>query len=695
MKKLISKQKPVMLIGLAGCGKTQLVGGTLKGLDSAETLTTLINFNFFTNAKLLQGTMEAPLEKKTGTNFGPPGANSRMVYFLDDLNLPEVDSYNTQSALALVRQHLDYGHWYDLSKDIISVKNIRRCQYIACMNHTAGSFEINPRLQRHFTSFAIGFPGPTSLLTIYQTFLDGHLKLFSSEIQQLSSNLINAALVLHSGCVKNFRKTAKNFHYEFNLRHLSNVFQGLLVAGPESFSNPSKFVQLWLHESERVYGDLLVSKGDLGRYKLDAQTQAKRRFPAFNMAKYFAVENADPLIFCHFVDGYNENERQYDQVTNIESITDIFKAALFEHNEDNPAMNLVLFADAVKHVCRISRIVLNPAGHALLVGVGGSGKRSLSRLAAFICSYLVKQIIITSSYTLNDFKTDLQQMYRRAGLKDEGIMFLFTDSQITNERFLVYMNDLLSSGNVPDLFSIEDVDDIISTITPKVKASGVAVERGNCWEFFINTVRKNLHVVLSFSPMSDDFRIRARRFPALVNCTSIDWFQPWPKDALHRVGQQFLSQLDMPEEVRIGVEGFMPYSFESVNEAALTFLEVDRRYCYTTPKSYLELLGLYVSMLNKKRQESETAISRLSNGLEKLQSTAEIVGNLGEDLKVRLEAAEIEKEKAEGMAETVSKEKAIVELEEGKAREEAAKCEAIKEEVSVIQKDAEEDLKNA
>ena len=176
MLKLISIQRPIMLIGLAGCGKTQLVNGTLKGLNPAEKLTSLVNFNFYTNAKLLQVTLETPLEKKTGTNFGPPGANTRMIYFLDDMNLPEVDPYNTQSAIALVRQHLDYGHWYDLSKDIIAVKNIRRCQYVACMNHTAGSFEINPRLQRHFVSFAIGFPGPTSLLTIYQTFLDGHLK---------------------------------------------------------------------------------------------------------------------------------------------------------------------------------------------------------------------------------------------------------------------------------------------------------------------------------------------------------------------------------------------------------------------------------------------------------------------------------------------------------------------------------------
>jgi dynein heavy chain, axonemal len=115
-------------------------------------------------------------------------------------------------------------------------------------------------------------------------------------------------------------------------------------------------------------------------------------------------------------------------------------------------MDLVLFEDAMKHVCRISRIVSNPSGHALLVGVGGSGKQSLSRLAGHICGYAPVTIVISGSYSINNFKEDIQKMYKRAGLKGEGIMFLFTDSQIVDERMLVFINDLLSSGEIPDLF---------------------------------------------------------------------------------------------------------------------------------------------------------------------------------------------------------------------------------------------------
>ncbi|OQR88006.1 dynein heavy chain [Achlya hypogyna] len=704
LENLICKAVPVMVCGPAGTGKTQNVNGVLKKLSREDASYgfryTTLNFNFYTTSAILQAAMFSHLEKKTGSNFGPPG-KFRLIYFMDDLNLPEVDPYNTQSAISLLRQKMEYRHWFDRAK--LQVQNILNTQIVAGMNPTAGSFLVDPRLQRHFTTFAMGMPEAPSLVTIYETFLGGHLGTFSGELNTSSfwNALIKAALTLHTSVVQTFRKTAANFHYEFNVRHLSNVFQGLIASKKERFQTAEKFVLLWLHESERVYGDRLVCKADIEKYNQLVQLQVKRSFPTCNTSRYYAAENSWPLIYCHFT---KDGDPEYDQVngTNLDDLKKNLEIQLREYNnnENNTAMYLDLFDDAIKHVARIVRILRNESGHALLVGVGGSGKRSLARLASHICEYTVKQISISSKYGENEFKEDLRKMYMvvvdQCSRSEEkgGVVFLLTDSQITNEKFLIYLNDLLASGDIPDLFATEDMDNIVQMVCVMAGTK----ERKEVVKFFQSEIRKRLHLCLCFSPVGDDFRSRARKFPALVNCTVIDWFQPWPKEALLSVGKEKLkdiSDLLGSDESRAGIENFMPFSFVSVNQCAERFFHVERRYVYTTPKSYLELLQLYKNILKKKVKEYAGAIERLEKGLQKLKETGETVARLEVELKGKLEQAEDKKAVASGISETVNKEKAKVEVESKKAEEEAAKCAVIQAEVTEKQRSTMEDLAKA
>lgn len=69
--------------------------------------------------------------------------------------------------------------------------------------------------------------------------------------------------------------------------------------------------------------------------------------------------------------------------------------------------------------------------------------------------------------------------------------------------------------------------------------------RENCWKFFIDRVRRQLKVVLCFSPVGSTLRVRARKFPAIINCTAINWFHEWPQEALISVSKRFLEELDV------------------------------------------------------------------------------------------------------------------------------------------------------
>lgn len=113
MKKFIKINVPPMLVGAAGCGKTQIIKGLLNDLtEKGDTYCQqIINFNFFTDSTLLQKVLESQLEKKGGAGIGP--AKGKLIYFVDDFNMPKLDPYETQTAIALVRQSLDYSFWYD------------------------------------------------------------------------------------------------------------------------------------------------------------------------------------------------------------------------------------------------------------------------------------------------------------------------------------------------------------------------------------------------------------------------------------------------------------------------------------------------------------------------------------------------------------------------------------------------------
>ncbi len=132
-----------MLVGGAGTGKTVLIQDQLRDLGE-DFIVLNVPLNFYTTSEMLQRVLEKPLEKKAGRCFGPPGSK-RLVYFIDDMNMPEVDTYFTVQPHTLIRQHIDHGHWYDRAK--LTLKEISNAQYVACMNPTAGSFTIDSRLQ--------------------------------------------------------------------------------------------------------------------------------------------------------------------------------------------------------------------------------------------------------------------------------------------------------------------------------------------------------------------------------------------------------------------------------------------------------------------------------------------------------------------------------------------------------------------
>ena len=164
----------------------------------------------------------------------------------------------------------------------------------------------------------------------------------------------------------------------------------------------------------------------------------------------------------------------------------------------------------------------------MLVGVGGSGKQSLTRLASYIAGNMVFQITITKSYSTSNLFDDVKILYRTAGVKGQAVTFIFSDAEVKDEGFLEYVNQILATGEVSNLFAKDEIDGILNDIRPiaKKETKGFIDTADNLLKYFMDRVRNNLHVVLCMSPVGDTLASRARKFPGIINCVSVDWFLP-------------------------------------------------------------------------------------------------------------------------------------------------------------------------
>lgn len=484
-----------------------------------------------------------------------------------------------------------------------------------------------------------------TLNRIFETILEWHLngKLFEKEVRSLAKPLVAATRAIYRSSMVNLLPTPRKSHYTFNLRDFARVIQGVLLSTPDNIKDANKMIRLWMHESYRVFFDRLIDDDDREWFfkcsketvKAQFQLDFDNVFSHYNDGKgKINNDSLRSLIFGTYFSTAKEG-KTYDEILSIADLTTLMDKALTDFNmTSKKPMNLVMFRFAIEHVSRISRILQQPRGNMMLVGVGGSGRQSLTRLAAYVADYQIFQVEISRNYNSTNWHDDLKKVFKVAGGQGKQTVFLFSDTQIQEESFLEDINNILNSGEVPNIYASDEKAEIYEMVRADARASGKVTD-GNftaLFAYFVERCRENLHIVLCMSPVGEAFRVRLRKFPSLVNCCTIDWFKDWPDDALEMVATKFLTDIDMPDEVRTSAV-FMCKSFhESTVKQSQKFWSALRRYNYVTPTSYLELIKTFKTLLNQKRSAVLKLKNRYVNGLEKLNFAKNSVQKMQVDL---------------------------------------------------------------
>ncbi|XP_070849918.1 dynein axonemal heavy chain 2 [Chaetodon trifascialis] len=629
VKALVLGQYPVLLTGPVGTGKTSVAQSILQGLDKKWAALT-VNMSSQTTSNNIQAIVESRIEKRTKGVFVPAGGK-RLLFFLDDVNMPAHDLFGSQPPLELLRLWIDYGFWYDRQKR--TLKFVKDMFLLAAMGPPGGGrTHISGRLQSRFNVINMTFPNESQIRRIYSTMINQKLQGFKEEVKPIGEILTQATLELYYAVSARFLPTPAKIHYLFNLRDISKVFQGLLRAHPDLHDTKNNITRLWIHECFRVFSDRLVDHTDMEAF---IALLGEKLGSLFNLTFHNICPNKQLPIFGDFL----SESRVYEDLLDMKGLKKFMETQLEDYNLTPGVvpMSLVLFRDAVEHITRAVRVISQLRGNMLLVGVGGSGRQSLSKMAASICEYQVFQVEVTKQYRKQEFREDIKKLYRLTGVDNKPTVFLFNDTQIVDESFLEDINNILSSGEVPNLYKPDEFVEVCNALSESARKDKVVETPDSLFSYLIERVRNNLHIVLCMSPVGEPFRKRILQYPALVNCTSIDWFCEWPKDALLEVAERYLDGLELGslEGIQTKVASIFVTTHQSVAEVSQRMKLELRRHNYVTPTNYLELVSGYKKLLAEKRSELGEQVNKLHNGLFKISDTREKV----EAMSVELEEA--------------------------------------------------------
>lgn len=629
------------MVGPTGTGKSLYPQNVLfNKLPIEQFVPATIAFTIQISAKTTQELLISKLLKLRRGVYGM-GNDRTCVLFVDDLNTPAKEKYGAQPPLELLRQIFDYHYIYDIKETHkISIHDLL---IIAACGLPGGSRQsVYERFLCHFNIFAINEFSNETMTKIFSGILlhglqsRGHGLDIASTVNQIVGATIRIFLAVND----HLRPTPNKSHYVYNLRDIARVCAGCALLRKESSERKSVFAKLWMHETMRVFGDRLIDDDDrqwlFGRID-DAVGNVFKESAFDGDADESSVNAMQKLMFASYMDLDTPIEsRRYEEVANEEKLRQIATDVIAEYNSCNKSqMHIVLFSYALQHLNRICRMLSLPSGNSLLVGMGGSGRRTIVRLAAVLMQQTVFEPQATKNYGENEWHEDIKRILKEAGGHDRDCVFLLLDDQIARESFLSDVDCLLNLGEVPNIWKIDERQELVEMVRLKASKSGLRINVDNPLElytYFVSKCKEKLHVILCFSPIGTSFRTKIRLYAALVNCCTLDWFDAWPEDALRMVAHSFLADVDVQPTIKEAIVRTCQYFHVTARDQNDLYVQQTMRSNYVTSASYMGLLSCFSQLFARKQSELYDQRTRYERGLQTLLQASESIAKMQAEL---------------------------------------------------------------
>ncbi|KAM4566457.1 cytoplasmic dynein 2 heavy chain 1 isoform 3-T3 [Odontesthes bonariensis] len=629
-------RQPFMVVGPEGCGKGMLLRCAFSRLRSTQVA--VVHCSAQTSSRhVLQKLSQTCLllSSNTGRVFRPKDCEN-LVLYLKDINLPKPDKWGTSNLTAFLQQVLTYKGFYDENLEWVSLENI---QVVASMSTggAVGSHSLTSRFTSIVRVCTIDYPDREQLQNIYSAYLQpvlqhslGNQAAWAStgKTHQLSGSLVQ----LYEQVKAKFT-VDDHSHYLFTPCILTEWVLGLLrydLTAAQSNLTDS-VLEVVAYEARRLFRDRLVSskdlhtfdnilssiiRGDWGSDALDNMTDGF--YVTWGASEGAVMAPGQPLP---------PHGKQLGRLDSAD-LKQVVQKGVVLYSRDNKELDLLLFWEVCDFVSRVDRVLSRPGGSLLLAGRSGVGRHTATCLVSHMHGYTLFTPKISRVYTLKHFSNDLKSVMQLAGLDGQQVVLLLEDYQFVHLAFLEMVNSLLSSGEVPGLYTPEELEPLLSSLKDAASHDGFT---GPLYNYFSFRIQQNLHIVLIMDCSNSNFTINCESNPAFYRKCSVQWMEGWSESSMKKIPELLLAKMEGGGgESESEKSSNRTSSGSEKGDLCRLFLMVHEscREHGATPSQYMAFLHVYTALYSRKQNQLTTRQQHLQAGVSKLNEAKALVDDL-------------------------------------------------------------------
>ncbi|XP_072161423.1 LOW QUALITY PROTEIN: dynein axonemal heavy chain 6 [Bemisia tabaci] len=611
-EKMLAMDRPVLIVGPTGCGKSKLCNALVKRSKKTELWTTQnIHLSRFTGAAEVRRSLRMKLVKKAGNSLGAPN-KKKMLFFIENVTTPAQNG-NDSSSVEILRQLLDTAELYAPTKKI----HQKIVNFTLLATHTyKNSFRRcnNGRLLRHFSILGMPALAEDTMKAIYKPLLENFL-CDMKPLAEISDTLLSAMTNIFKDVRSAFNAGATPHRHVFNPHCLSEIYQGLTLADPATLKQPADALTIITHECMRVYGDRLVTTMEKNQLQDLIQKVFGNHFPNLKSA---------PEECATFTDlPFDRKERVYQEVKDPDKLRLFLVESLSAWNDlTEEPMDLIFFPEAIRRVTQMNRI-FRLRKPCILVGPQGSGRRSIVRLVSYLNDCGCVEVEGNDS-SLEEVLETLRSCYRNFAMKNKDCALMISVSESNVDRFLGVIHSFVNSF-VPGLFVGEEYRKIIESCRPKSGDGDTTTEvhEDDLYTSFLAEKSTRIRLIICVDSHANIMGKLRMDYAAVLNACALCNTSAWTGEALEAIANTRLANLRIPNVGSIArVCAKFHKHLETLPE------EMKRSHCldYTVAGSnYTQFLALYASLFDRKWTENNRIEERIGNGLKKLEETNSLI----------------------------------------------------------------------